>query len=64
MVTSGRYIIVMDRAGPMLRQHPTAEWIDLAKGDGLETARPLQAERKAADTGKKIQYGELVMSFC
>jgi len=47
----------------MLCQYLPAEWIDLAKGDGLEAARALQAEAEAANTGKKIQYFELRCAF-
>jgi hypothetical protein len=38
----------------MFRQHAAAEGFDLAEGDGLKTARPLQPERKAADAGKQV----------
>jgi len=48
--------VVMDRnLWPMLRQHPPAEWIDLAERHGLETARPLQAEGKAADAAEQVE---------
>jgi hypothetical protein len=43
------HVVIAGHLGPMLRQHAPAEGFDLAEGDCLETARPLQPERKAAD---------------
>jgi hypothetical protein len=50
----GSDVIVTGHLGPMLRQHAAAKGFDLAKGDGLKTARPLQAEGKSANPGKQV----------
>jgi hypothetical protein len=39
----------------VLRQHTPAEWINLAKGDGLESARPFEAKRKTANSAEQIE---------
>jgi len=51
----GSDVIVAGNLGPVLRQDAAAEGFDLAEGDRLESARALQAEREAADTGKKVE---------
>jgi hypothetical protein len=51
----GSDVIVAGDLGPMLRQHAPTEGFDLAKGDGLESARPFQAQAEAANAGKEVQ---------
>jgi|TARA_R100000501_G_C2627820_1_gene121824 hypothetical protein len=52
-------IIENGNAGPMLRQYPLAERIDLAKRHGFKSARAFKANTKSADSGKQVQDLEL-----
>jgi hypothetical protein len=45
-------VIVTGHSRPV-RQHLPAEGVDLAEGDGLKSARPLQTEIEAADAREK-----------
>jgi hypothetical protein len=49
----GSHVIVAGHSRPMLRQHPLAEWVNLAERHRLESARPLQAKVEAAYPGEK-----------
>jgi hypothetical protein len=40
----------------VLAQHLLAKRLALAERDGLETTRALQAEREAANAGKKVKH--------
>jgi hypothetical protein len=40
---------------PVPRQHAPAEWIDLAKGDRLESARALKAQVETTDASEQRQ---------
>jgi hypothetical protein len=53
-------IFIARHLGPVFRQHPPAEWVDLAEGNGLETARTLQAKVEPANSceqGKGAEFG-------
>jgi hypothetical protein len=43
---------------PMLRQHPAAKRIDLAKRRGLESARTFQAEAEAANAAEQVECSQ------
>ncbi len=49
----GSHVMVAGNLRPMFRQHAPAEWIDLAKGDGLESARSLKPKVEPADAGEQ-----------
>ncbi len=49
-------IFVLPHLWPMLRQHLAAERINLAECNRLKSARPLKAEREAADAAEKVEH--------
>jgi hypothetical protein len=51
-------VFISGHARPVLRQDSPAEWVDLAKGDGLEGAALLKAEREAADAAEQVEEAE------
>jgi hypothetical protein len=51
-------IFIAGNLGPVLLEHASAERIDLAERDGLETARPLQTKVEAADSGKEAKHAK------
>ena len=55
----GPDIVIARHLRPMLRQHAPAEGFDLAEGDRLEAARPLQPQAEAADAREQVEHLEL-----
>jgi hypothetical protein len=62
LARKGSYIVIAGHLRPVFRQHPPAEWIDFAKGNGLKAARALKAKVEAADPSEQGEDAEAAHS--
>ena len=55
-------VVIAGHLGPVFRQHAPAEWINLAEGDRLKTARALKAKAETANAAEQVKDAELAHS--
>lgn len=59
-----RYVFELADVRPVFRQHAPAEWVNLAEGDGFESARALKAKAEAANSAEQVKHAQRQFGHC